>query len=95
MNDYAVEKSEPKRAKELQVVSEVSRFQTLTVGADNVITELEKRLESVLRELPPSATTGNDIGEMKVGLASVLSAENNKLNYVVEKIESILERLEI
>ena len=96
MENYAVEKSEPKRAKELQVVSEVSRFQRLTKSAHEITTELEKRLQSVLRDVPPSdKTSGGNIAELKVGLASVLATENDDLEFLIAKISSILDRLEI
>jgi hypothetical protein len=95
MNDYPVKESGSKRA-ELQVVTEVSRFQGLTKKTHEAVTELESRLESVLRSLPP--TTGGSGGEPsvpKVGLASVLAAENDSLGYIAAKVKSILDRLEI
>ena len=94
MNNLPVGQSVPQR-KEPQVTSEVSRFQSLVERTNKSVTELENRLESVLRAIPSNASTGNGEKEYKVGLASALASENDNLGYIAAKIESILDRLEL
>jgi hypothetical protein len=95
MNDYTVGTSVPQK-KEPQVTTEVSRFQRLSQETQKMVSELENRLQPVLRDIPPSAGDGsNKLAEYKVGLASVLAAENDNLGFIAARIESILSRLEI